>query len=178
MPSTGTHLTSALPVPCLQLCRTFSATGSCPYGTRCRFVHYHGNLPLPEALGLGTPGRGPVTGITDADLRAAALMMSPAPTSPSRGQGATPSGQGAGTPSAMRRLPIFERMDAAGGGAGGEGRGRDVAAGGQRDQEGGRAGGGGGGGKGGEQGEGMVDADAAKRAAADALAAASSLLSA
>jgi hypothetical protein len=169
------YLTPALPAPRPQLCRTFSATGSCPYGTRCRFVHYYGNLPLPEALGLGTPGRVGATGISDADLRAAAMMMSPAPTSPSRGQGATPSGQGAGTPSAMRRLPIFERLDAAAGGAcAGEGQqgGRDVCAGGRRDQEGSmRAGGGG-------KGGGVVDADAAKRAADDALAAASSLLSA
>jgi hypothetical protein len=51
-------------------------------------VHYHGNLPLPEALCLGTPGRGAAAGITDADLRAAALMMSPAPASPPGAKGA------------------------------------------------------------------------------------------
>ena len=25
-----------------ELCRTFTSSGSCPYGTRCRFIHYRG----------------------------------------------------------------------------------------------------------------------------------------
>ena len=37
-----------------QLCRTFATSGTCPYGTRCRFIHYRGAAPVPSALpGVG-----------------------------------------------------------------------------------------------------------------------------
>ena len=39
--------------PDLQMCRTFSKTGVCPYGVRCRFIHSHAvynwNLGLPSS---------------------------------------------------------------------------------------------------------------------------------
>lgn len=28
----------------LQVCRTFAQTGTCPYGTRCRFIHHDASL--------------------------------------------------------------------------------------------------------------------------------------
>lgn len=49
----------------LQICRTFAHTGTCPYGSRCRFIHYFqrpannagGNgLLRSNSLAAGIPG--------------------------------------------------------------------------------------------------------------------------
>ena len=31
-----------------EICRTFAATGICPYGTRCRFIHTPSTAPKPS----------------------------------------------------------------------------------------------------------------------------------
>lgn len=51
-----THVFCYYPLWPLQLCRTFATTGSCPYGSRCRFIH------STSAGGGGTPGSGGSSG--------------------------------------------------------------------------------------------------------------------
>ena len=36
----------------MQICRTFATTGTCPYGTRCRFIHYFQCPPASTAASL------------------------------------------------------------------------------------------------------------------------------
>lgn len=41
----------------LQVCRTFAQTGTCPYGTRCRFIHHDAtlaSLKSPASRGSST----------------------------------------------------------------------------------------------------------------------------
>ena len=50
-----------LAVPAPQVCRTFSQTGTCPYGTRCRFIHpsntlsNNGNNGIKATSGFSAP---------------------------------------------------------------------------------------------------------------------------
>jgi hypothetical protein len=69
---------------CPQLCRTFATSGTCPYGTRCRFIHYRGAAPVAAA----PPGSG-----------GAKLTVTVPPGSP-RSPRVTPFIRGAGTPPA------------------------------------------------------------------------------
>jgi hypothetical protein len=43
--TTSPHPVQLLVLLCLQVCRAFAATGSCVYGTRCRFIHGHASAP-------------------------------------------------------------------------------------------------------------------------------------
>ena len=85
----------------LQLCRTFTTSGSCPYGTRCRFIHYRGATATATAPGGGkltvtvptlpdSPKSPRVSRAGDAPLGAGA---------PQGGQGSPPASPVRGSPS-------------------------------------------------------------------------------
>ena len=38
----------------MQICRTFATTGTCPYSTRCRFIHYFQRPPANTAASLSS----------------------------------------------------------------------------------------------------------------------------
>lgn len=43
----------------LQICRTFATTGTCPYGTRCRFIHQSAALAQLRIASAATPNGSP-----------------------------------------------------------------------------------------------------------------------
>ena len=80
-----------------EVCRTFAQNGTCPYGTRCRFIHYR----VPQKSILGTLIAG-AHSVIPADWSPEG-KPSDRPT-PSAGVNGGSHGQG------ERRLPIFQRI--------------------------------------------------------------------
>ena len=74
-----------------EVCRTFAQSGTCPYGSRCRFIHYR--VPKKSVLGV---------------LVAGAHNVIPADWCPD-GSGESGS-RGSGSPGSTKRLPIFREI--------------------------------------------------------------------
>jgi hypothetical protein len=93
-----------------QPCRTFSVTGSCPYGARCNFIHDEGNVlsGLAEAVRSSVQGVG--AGVRAGGAAVSAMFgMSAGPAVPTNNSSLSgASGVAGGVVSSMRRAGSAE----------------------------------------------------------------------
>ncbi|RMZ56962.1 hypothetical protein APUTEX25_005024, partial [Auxenochlorella protothecoides] len=103
-----------------EACRSYAATGHCPYGSRCRFIHKYDGPP--STAGAGTMSAAPQTARSSLPILGQeptggpqpphALGLASAPGTPTGAHLATRAvrRQGSECDEASRRLPIFARL--------------------------------------------------------------------